>query len=231
MMPLDECLGSVAERSQVEAALRRTTLWAERSLVPPRPADRLLFCIVQGGFFADLRREHAARLAALDFPGYAVGGLSVGEERGVTHDIAAVSAAALPDERPHYLMGVGLPQELLRFVDMGYDLFDCVLPTRNGRNGTCFTRTGRVNLRLARHAKEDRPLDASCECYVCRRFSLAYLRHLFVAGEMLGPQLASHHNLHFYIDLMRQARERIGEGNFASWARLRAAEIEDGERA
>jgi queuine tRNA-ribosyltransferase len=231
MMPLDECLGSVAERSQVEGALRRTTLWAQRSLVPARPADRLLFGIVQGGFFADLRREHAARLAALDFPGYAVGGLSVGEERGVTHDIAAVSAAALPDERPHYLMGVGLPQELLRFVDMGYDLFDCVLPTRNGRNGTCFTRTGRVNLRLARHAKEERALDPSCECYVCRRFSLAYLRHLFVAGEMLGPQLASHHNLHFYLDLMRQSRERIREGSFAAWARSRAAEIEEGERA
>jgi queuine tRNA-ribosyltransferase len=231
LMPLDECLGSVAERSQVEAALRRTTLWARRSLAPPRPADRLLFGIVQGGFFADLRREHAARLAALEFPGYAVGGLSVGEERGVTHDIAAVSAAALPDERPHYLMGVGLPQELLRFVDMGYDLFDCVLPTRNGRNGTCFTRTGRVNLRLARHAREERALDPACECYVCRRFSLAYLRHLFVAGEMLGPQLASYHNLHFYLDLMRQARQRIHAGDYAAWARSRAAEIEDGERA
>jgi queuine tRNA-ribosyltransferase len=231
LMPLDECLGAGAERSQVESALRRTTLWAERSLAPPRPPDRLLFGIVQGGFFADLRRAHAARLAALEFPGYAVGGLSVGEERGVTHDIAAVSAAALPDERPHYLMGVGLPQELLRFVDMGYDLFDCVLPTRNGRNGTCFTRTGRVNLRLARYASEERPLDPSCGCYVCGRFSLAYLRHLFVAGEMLGPQLASHHNLHFYLDLMRQARERIAEGEFSAWARARSEEIEDGERA
>jgi queuine tRNA-ribosyltransferase len=231
LMPLDECLGTGAGRSEVESALERTTLWAERSLVSRRPADRLLFGIVQGGFFADLRRRHAARLAALHFPGYAVGGLSVGEERGVTHDIAAVSAAALPDERPHYLMGVGLPQELLRFVDMGYDLFDCVLPTRNGRNGTCFTRAGRVNLRLARHAREERALDPGCACYVCSRFSLAYLRHLFVAGEMLGPQLASHHNLHFYLDLMRQARQRIREGDFGAWSRALAAEIEAGEAA
>jgi queuine tRNA-ribosyltransferase len=229
LMPLDECLGAAAERAQVEAAMRRTTLWAERSLVPPLPPGRLLFGIVQGGFFPDLRRAHAGRLAALGFPGYAVGGLSVGEERRVTHDIAAVSVAALPDERPRYLMGVGLPQELLRFVGMGYDLFDCVLPTRNGRNGTCFTGRGRVNLRLARFAGDDRPLDPDCACAVCRRFPIAYLRHLFAAGEMLGPRLASHHNLHFYLDLMRAAREHIARGDYAAWARERAAQIEAGE--
>ncbi len=230
LMPLDECLPAAAERPAVEAAMRRTSAWALRSLSVARPADRPLFAIVQGGLFPDLRRAHPAELAGCDFPGYAVGGLSVGEERGLTQDIAAVTAAALPEERPRYLMGVGLPQELLRFMGMGYDLFDCVLPTRNGRNGTCFTSRGRVNIRLARYACDQEPLDSECVCYTCRQFSRAYLRHLAVAGEMLGAQLASLHNVHFYLDLMRQARAHIAAGDFAAWAAARARQIEAGER-
>ncbi len=231
LMPLDECLPAGADRAAAEAAMVRTSAWAARSLAQPLLPGRLLFGIVQGGLFGDLRARHAAQLAACEFPGYAVGGLSVGEERGVTHDLAAVTVAALPDERPHYLMGVGLPQELLRFMAMGYDLFDCVLPTRNGRNGMCFTSRGRVNIRLARYARDAAPVDPDCACYACRHFSRAYLRHLAAAGEMLGATLASLHNIHFYLGLMRQARAHIAAGDYAAWATGMAQQIEQGEAA
>jgi queuine tRNA-ribosyltransferase len=229
LMPLDECVSHSTEPAAVATALRRTTAWASRSAAVLVGADRHLFGIIQGGLDAALRRAHAERLAAIEFPGYAVGGLSVGEERGITREIAAVAAAASPPGRPRYLMGVGLPQDLLRFIDMGYDLFDCVLPTRNGRNGTCFTWQGRVNLRLARHARDPQPIDPDCPCPTCRRFSRAYLRHLAGSGEMLGGQLATLHNLHFYLDLMRQARAHIEAGDYAAWAASRAAAIEAGE--
>jgi queuine tRNA-ribosyltransferase len=231
LMPLDECVQAGAERASVERAMRRTTDWLVRSGRVEVGADRHLFGIVQGGFAPDLRREHAARLAALGHPGYAVGGLSVGEERGLTRDVAAVTAAALPDDRPRYLMGVGLPQDLLRFIGMGYDLFDCVLPTRNGRNGMCFTAAGRLNMRLARHARDQQPIDPTCSCEVCQSFSRAYVRHLCVAGEMLGAQLASLHNLHFYLGLMREARAHIAAGDYAGWAAARADAMDAGERA
>ena len=231
LMPLDECLGAVAERGAVEQAARRTTDWAERSRRVRLTAGQLLFGIVQGGVFADLRQQHAAQLAALGFPGYAVGGLSVGEERGATRDIAAVTASALPGERPRYLMGVGLPQDLLRFIGMGYDMFDCVLPTRNGRNGTYFTWSGRLNIRRAQYADDGAPIEPDCTCYVCRTFSRAYLRHLARAGEMLGAQLATLHNLHFYAELMRQARVRIAAGSYAAWADARAQRMDDEERS
>jgi queuine tRNA-ribosyltransferase len=231
IMPLDECVPHTTEPAAVAVALRRTTAWAERSARVPVGVDRHLFGIVQGGLDAALRRAHAEQLAAIGFPGYAVGGLSVGEEREVTRGVAAVTAAALPQDRSRYLMGVGLPQDLLRFVAMGYDLFDCVLPTRNGRNGTCFTWQGRVNIRLARHVRDPEPLDPACACPVCRQFSRAYLRHLAGTGEMLGAQLASLHNLHFYQDLMRQARAHIAAGDYAGWAAARADAIDEGERA
>ena len=231
LMPLDECVPSASEPTAVVSAMRRTTAWAERSARVAVGADRHLFGIVQGGSDHALRRTHAGQLADLGFPGYAVGGLSVGEERGVTREAAAATAAVLPRDRPRYLMGVGLPQDLLRFVAMGYDLFDCVLPTRNGRNGSCFTWQGRVNIRLARYARDAEPLDPGCACPVCRQFSRAYLRHLAGAGEMLGAQLASLHNLHFYLDLMRQARAHIGAGDYAAWAAQRADAIDEAERA
>ena len=221
LMPLDELVPAGAAPAVVGAAMRRTTDWAWRSSrVPIRP-DRHLFAIVQGGFDPALRREHATQLAAGGFPGYAVGGLSVGEERGLTRDVAAVTAAALPVDRPRYLMGVGLPQDLLRLVGMGYDLFDCVLPTRNGRNAMLLHR-GRAAEHAPRPAhrattsRSIRPA-AARSAAACRA---AYLRHLCVAGEMLGAQLASLHNVHFYLDLMRQARAprrggrlcRLGDG-------------------
>jgi queuine tRNA-ribosyltransferase len=231
LMPLDECVTHTSEPAVVSAALRRTTDWAERSGRVPIGADRHLFGIVQGGLDAGLRRGHAEQLADIGFPGYAVGGLSVGEERGLTREVAAATATALPVDRPRYLMGVGLPQDLLRFIGMGYDLFDCVLPTRNGRNGTCFTSQGRVNIRLARHARDSEPVDPNCSCPVCQQFSRAYLRHLAGAGEMLGAQLATLHNLHFYLGLMRGAREHIAAGDFAGWSAAQADAIESGERA
>jgi queuine tRNA-ribosyltransferase len=231
LMPLDECLPAPAERRLVEKALERTTAWAARSLGEPIGPEQQLFAIVQGGLFADLRRRHAAELAGFEFPGYAVGGLSVGEERGLTREMADVTVEELPGDRPHYLMGVGLPQDLLRFIGMGYDLFDCVLPTRNGRNGTGFTWRGRRNLRLARYARDPDPLDAACGCYVCRSFSRAYLRHLVVAGEMLGAELLSFHNLHFYQAVMSSAREHIAGGDFAVWAEEHARRMEEKDPA
>jgi queuine tRNA-ribosyltransferase len=230
LMPLDVCVAATDGRSAVEDAMERTTRWAERQAALSIPADRHLYGIVQGGLEADLRRHHAHQLAAFGFPGYAVGGLSVGEDRRMTRDIAAETAAALPADRSRYLMGVGLPQDLLRFVGMGYDQFDCVLPTRNGRNGSCFTWTGRVNLRLARHARSGGPLDERCTCYTCSRFSLGYLRHLATSGEMLGGQLATLHNVYFYLDLMAQARAHIEAGDFNAWADAAIEQIEEGER-
>ncbi len=230
LMPLDVCLAASDGRTAVEDAMERTTRWAERQAKLAIASDRHLYGIVQGGLESDLRRRHARQLAALGFPGYAVGGLSVGEDRRMTRDIAAETAAALPVDRSRYLMGVGLPQDLLRFVGMGYDQFDCVLPTRNGRNGSCFTWQGRVNLRLARHARSREPLDESCACYTCRGFSLGYLRHLTASGEMLGAQLATLHNVHFYLDLMTQTRAHIAAGDFSAWAQQTIERIELGEQ-
>lgn len=229
LMPLDVCVAAGDGRTAVEAGMERTTRWAERQALQQLEAGRHLYGIVQGGLELDLRRNHAGQLAALGFPGYAVGGLSVGEDRHVTREIAAETAAALPVERSRYLMGVGLPQDLLRFVGMGYDQFDCVMPTRNGRNGSCFTWSGRVNLRLAKHRRSREPLDADCRCYTCTRFSLGYLRHLSTSGEMLGAQLASLHNVHFYLDLMSQTRSHLDAGDFAVWSRSVIERIEEGE--
>jgi queuine tRNA-ribosyltransferase len=231
MMPLDECLPAPVSRADAARAAARTLRWARRSLQVARGDGQVLFGIVQGGVFADLRAQQAAELVALGFPGYAVGGLSVGEAIEMTRDVAAATAAALPATAPRYLMGVGRPQDIVRFVGMGYDLFDCVLPTRNGRNGMLFTWDGPMNIRLARYARDPEPPDAHCRCYTCRTFSRAYLRHLAVSGEMLGPQLNSLHNLHFYLDLMRQMREQIAADTFTEWGRARIAGLEQGAEA
>ncbi|MCK6555542.1 tRNA guanosine(34) transglycosylase Tgt [Candidatus Binatia bacterium] len=227
-MVLDECVAADAPRAEVERAAVRTLAWARRSRDVVRPAGQMAFAIVQGGLHVDLRIRQAAELVALDFPGYAVGGLSVGEDREVTWELAAATTAALPDGRPRYLMGVGLPDDLIRFVGMGFDLFDCVLPTRNGRNGMLFTARGRLNVRLARYANDEDPPDSTCSCYVCRSFSRAYLRHLATTNEMLGATLASLHNVHFYQALMADMRAAIAAGTFAAWAPDRIAELSEG---
>jgi len=224
-MVLDECAPAGATRAQAEEAARRTLQWAARSRAVHMNPAQLLFGIVQGATYKDLRLQQARALVALDFPGYAVGGLSVGEDRDITMEVAEATVAALPAERPRYLMGVGLPEDLIRFVAMGYDMFDCVLPTRNGRNGMLFTSCGRLNIRLARYARDPAPADPECACYTCRTFSRAYLRHLAAANEMLGAQLLSLHNLHFYQQLMRDMRAAISAGRFTAWSAERLSRL------
>jgi len=221
-MCLDECVPGDASRARTIEALERTTAWARRQIAARTRSQTALFGIVQGGTDLDLRERSARELVALPFDGYAVGGLSVGEPAEVTVPIARATVAHLPHSRPRYLMGVGTPSDLLTFLSMGYDLFDCVLPTRNGRNGTFFTREGKLMIRNAKHANDPRPVDERCSCPTCRRFSRGALRHFAMAGEMLGAQLASLHNLHFYLDVMRSARAAIRIGTFPDGVRATA---------
>jgi queuine tRNA-ribosyltransferase len=173
---------------------------------------------VQGATYADLREQSAKSLVALDLPGYALGGLCLGEPSGVTYDMVGLVAALLPADRPRYLMGAGYPEDIIAAVRLGVDMFDCVLPTRNGRTGTAFTSTGRVVIRNAKHADDPAPLDEHCDCYVCRTFSRAYLRHLFVVGESLGPRLLTLHNVRFFQRLMQGIRTAIEQGTFECWS-------------
>lgn len=228
IMVLDECVPGDATHAEAARAAVRTIAWAERSRHAEIRPQQLMFGIVQGAAYADLRLEQVRELVALDFPGYAVGGLSVGEDHETTMRLAEETAAALPHDRPRYLMGVGRPEDLIRFVGMGYDMFDCVLPTRNARNGTLFTSTGPLNIRLARHATDARPADAACGCYTCRHFSRAYLRHLAASNEMLGGELASLHNLHFYLQLMTEMQAAIEEDRFGQWSAQRIAQLTGG---
>ncbi|MDY7040173.1 MAG: tRNA guanosine(34) transglycosylase Tgt [Chloroflexota bacterium] len=213
IMCLDECAPPL-DRAYNEAALRRTHNWAERCRQAQTRDDQALFGIVQGGVFADLRRQSARFLTALDFPGYAIGGLSVGETKAQMHEMLDVTTPLLPTDRPRYLMGVGAPEDLFECVARGIDIFDCVLPTRIARNGAVFTRRGRVNLRNARHADDAHPVEENCSCYTCRTFSRAYLRHLIQAKEILGLYLTTLHNLHFLLELMREMRRAILDGTF-----------------
>jgi queuine tRNA-ribosyltransferase len=218
-MCLDECVPADAGRTRVIEALERTTAWAARQLEARARRDMALFGIVQGGLDPALRARSAAELVALGFDGYAVGGLSVGEPLRVTRPVAEVTVTCLPRSAPRYLMGMGTPSDLLTFVAMGYDLFDCVLPTRNGRNGMLFTREGKLMIRNAQHARDPRPVDEACSCVACRRFSRGALRHLAMAREMLAAQLASIHNLHFYLDVMRSIRRALRMGTFPDGVR------------
>jgi len=221
-MSLDECVAAGSPPAAVVRAVARTTAWAARGLAARRRRDMALFGIVQGGLDAAQRIASAAALLRLGFDGYAVGGLSVGESQEETARVAADTIQLLPADAPRYLMGLGTPRDLLTFAGLGYDLFDCVLPTRNARNGMLFTREGRFMIRNARHARDPRPVDESCTCYTCRHFSRGALRHLALAKEMLGAQLATLHNLHFYLTLMREIRADLAAGTFPSRARLAA---------
>jgi queuine tRNA-ribosyltransferase len=218
LMPLDDCPGLPCSPERLEEAVARTTRWAEESLRVAREHGRRLFGIVQGGTDLALRRRHAAELSALDFDGHAIGGLALGEDRRAREETVAATAEALPEGKPRYLMGVGTPSDLLAAVARGVDLFDCVLPTRNGRNGHVFTRQGVRNLRNARYRADLEPLDPACGCYACRRYSRAYVRHLLVAKEILGVRLTTVHNLHYYMDLLAGARVGLGTGSFASYS-------------
>jgi queuine tRNA-ribosyltransferase len=226
-MVLDECAPAGAAPDHVETALRRTTQWARRSAGARRRSGQLQFGIVQGGLDRGLRERSAQELAEIGFDGYAVGGLSVGESRSDTLDIGGFTVACLPHERPRYLMGVGTPEELVRFVAMGFDLFDCVLPTRNARNGMAFTSQGRVVIKNARFRDDSQPLDPACGCSTCTHFSRAYLRHLFATGEMLSARLLTDHNLSFYSERMRRLRRAIEDGCFREEAALMGVALEE----
>lgn len=218
-MVLDQCVALPSSRDVVEEALRRTMLWARRCLAARRCSDQGLFGIVQGGQHPDLRTRAAVELVRLGFDGYAVGGLSVGEEKAVMHAMLEASVPELPQDRPRYLMGVGMPEDLVEGVARGIDLFDCVIPTRHGRTGWLFTSGGRVVIKQARYARDERPLDPACGCAVCAQYSRAYLHHLFMAKEMLGARLNTLHNLHFFGDLMERIRSAIGQRRFEQFRR------------
>ncbi|MEB2343113.1 MAG: tRNA guanosine(34) transglycosylase Tgt [Deltaproteobacteria bacterium] len=227
-MALDECrplawLGtdpSDAEaRRRTEASLARTLRWAARCQAARTRPDQLLFGIVQGGVFPALRRAGAEGTAALGFDGYAHGGLGLGEEAARRAELVEVAQEALPPAAPRYLMGLGRPEDLLGAIALGVDLFDCVLPTRNGRHGVLFTSAGVVRIRNARFARDGAPVDPACDCPTCRQHSRAYLRHLLQENEILGARLASLHNLRFYFRLLEGARAAIAEGRFAPWRR------------
>jgi queuine tRNA-ribosyltransferase len=216
-MCLDHCPALPASKDAIAEAVGRTIRWARRCRETHTRTDQSLFGIVQGGSHADLRAECAEALIALDLDGYAIGGVSVGEDREQVRAALSVSTHLLPEDRPRYLMGVGRPQDILEAVATGIDLFDCVLPTRNGRNATCLTDFGLVKLRNAAHRTDPRPIEEGCSCYACLGFSRAYIRHLFLAREMLGPILASIHNVAYLHRLTRRIREAIGAGRFVQY--------------
>ncbi|MBN9120941.1 MAG: tRNA guanosine(34) transglycosylase Tgt, partial [Planctomycetes bacterium] len=216
-MVLDECPPADSTPDVMRGAVKRSIGWAERCKKHHTRADQAQFAIVQGGLNLDLRAECARELVAMDFPGYALGGFSVGESPEAMHAALPHCAACLPEHKPRYLMGVGRPQDLLAGVASGIDMFDCVMPTRNGRNALAFTSDGPIRLRNAKHRRDAAPVESDCACYCCRNYSRAYLHHLFAADEMLGPTLLSLHNVSFYLRLMADARRAIAEGRFASF--------------
>ena len=225
LMMLDECPPYPVTREQARESMERTVRWArlgnDRFLdrQAETPTRQALFPIVQGSMYQDLRRECAERLIELDADGYAVGGLSVGEPRPLSQEMVEATADLLPADRPRYAMGVGMPEELPQYVARGIDMMDCVLPTRNARNGSLFTSAGRLTIKNARYRDDPRPIDEKCQCYTCRNHSRAYLRHLFQAGEILFSTLATIHNIKRYLDIMKEIRQAIHLGKFPEYLR------------
>ena len=223
IMPLDECAHYPCAKDYAEEAMRRTIDWAKRSKTAMDEhlgvshKQNLLFAIIQGSTYEDLRRECAKALTEIDFDGFAIGGVSVGEPQDLRYNITHLVASMLPEDRPRYLMGVGMPQDILESVEMGIDMFDCVIPTRYGRNGTAFTSVGKLTVRNSPYIEDLNPLDPQCSCYTCKNFSRSYLRHLFNTQELLGLRLVSLHNVHFFLELMRKAREAIRRDKFTEF--------------
>jgi queuine tRNA-ribosyltransferase len=225
LMAFDECTPYPSTWEYAREAGERTIRWARQCLDTYNRLDRksfaghsqALFGIVQGSTHKDLRERFTAETVAMDFPGYAVGGTCVGEPKADTWEAIETVVAGLPRDRPHYMMGTGTPEDLADGVFRGIDMFDCVMPTRNARNGTVFTRSGKLSIRSARHAREFEPIDSECTCYTCRNYTRAYIRHLHQTKEVLGLRLSTIHNLHYYLDLMRQMRQAIVEGRFTDW--------------
>jgi queuine tRNA-ribosyltransferase len=215
MMPLDEPVSYPCSKTKAREALDRTLDWARRSKAIKGP--QLLFGIVQGSSYEDLRKEAAEELIKIGFDGYAIGGVSVGEGEDLIYEVTEYTAELLPEDKPRYLMGVGTPLDILEAVSMGVDMFDCVMPTRNGRNGTAFTRTEKLLLRNSKYTRDFTPIDKTCCCFTCRNYTRAYIRHLFNTEEMLGLRLVSLHNVYFYVMLMKEIRDAISKNQFAKY--------------
>lgn len=212
MMVLDECPPYPATYEYMEKSVSRTSRWAERCLeAHQRKSEQALFGIIQGGEFKDLRKQSAKDLISLDFPGYAIGGLSVGEPKDIMYEVLEATTPLMPTNKPRYLMGVGSPDSLIEGAIRGIDMFDCVLPTRIARNGTCMTSKGRLVVRNAKYARDFSPIDENCDCYTCRNYSRAYIRHLINTNEIFGFRLTTYHNLYFLLELMKQVRIAISE--------------------
>ncbi len=219
IMAFDECPPALSERSYMEPSLARTTRWLQRCVNAWHKQRSSLFGIVQGGLSEELRKRHAEEICAFDLPGFALGGFAVGEEPAQMHDGVAFSAPLLPKDKPRYLMGVGTPLDLVTCVKHGVDMFDCVLPSRTARNALLFTSEGKLTIKNARYARDERPVDPKCSCYTCRTFSRAYLRHLFVAEELVAMRLNTLHNLHFFLNLMNDARTAIENDRYGDFLR------------
>jgi len=217
IMCFDECPPAEADREYVERSLAMTTRWAGRCKDAHSRADQLLFGIVQGGRFADLRQRSLQELQEIGFDGYALGGLSVGETKPVMHEVMDACSDLLPVNHPRYIMGIGTPEDLVEAVWRGYDMFDCVMPTRNARNGMLFTSQGRLNIKRKQYEDDQGPIDPTCDCYVCRTYSRSYLRHLFRSGEILSSMLNTHHNIAWYLNLMARMREAITQDRFEAF--------------
>jgi queuine tRNA-ribosyltransferase len=224
VMAFDECTAHPATRDEAARSMELSMRWAVRSKAAHADNPNALFGIVQGGMYEDLRDQSVDALTAQPFDGYAIGGLSVGEPKPEMMRVLAHTAPRLPDDRPRYLMGVGTPEDLVAGVEAGIDMFDCVMPTRNARNGWLFTRHGDVRIRNARHRHDPQPVDPTCTCYACRHFSRSYLHHLQKINDMLGARLATMHNLHYYLTLMAEMRDAIAVGDLASYTRRFAAQ-------
>ena len=219
VMCLDECTPYPASHDQAEQSLALTLNWSRRCKESHQNPDQALFAIIQGGIYPDLRRRSAEDMQAVGFDGYAIGGLSVGESKEIMIQTVSETAPLLPVRQPRYLMGVGTPWDMAQAVALGVDMFDCVLPTRNARNGTLFTRSGKLVIKNARYAEDDSPIEPGCSCYTCRYFSRAYLRHLYVAEEILAMRLNTIHNLHFYLNFMKEIRRAIEQGGLPEFIR------------
>ncbi|MFP4418800.1 MAG: tRNA guanosine(34) transglycosylase Tgt [Chitinivibrionales bacterium] len=232
IMMFDECPPAGADPKHIRKAVDRTLQWAKRCVKAHEETPfhfgypQALFGIVQGATYPKLRALCSRELVAMNLPGYAIGGCAVGEAIEDMYEVVAYTASLLPRDKPRYLMGVGTPENMLEGIERGIDMFDCVIPTRNGRNGGAFTRGGKVNIRNAKHARVfDKGLDPECGCYTCRNFSRAYLRHLFQAGEILAIRLITYHNIHFYIEIIEEARRRIIDGSFGEWKKATVAKM------
>ncbi|NCO52320.1 MAG: tRNA guanosine(34) transglycosylase Tgt [Deltaproteobacteria bacterium] len=220
IMVFDECIPYPAERAYVATSTDRSARWARRCREAlPAGGEKALFGIVQGGMFEDLRLRSAQQLIDIGFEGYALGGLSVGEEAETMYQVMDYALPLLPDDAPRYVMGVGTPENLIEGIARGCDMFDCVMPTRNARNGVLFTRQGKLSIKQARYRSDEQPLDPQCDCYVCQNYSRAYLRHLFQSGEILASVLNTQHNLHYYQQLMGEVRAAITQGRFDDFRR------------